>query len=132
MSSKKIKLLNDTLIVPREFIFLKSTSTASAKYAGIVEVQNADLPHFVFLSEKPISEFTAEDEERIYDLCCKAYPVATEVREKQIDLEVNEDGKVTNAKEYLNAPRFGIFAIREVENESDLYRGTGIVRREEA
>lgn len=129
MEYKKIKLLNGIVMVPNDFITLEATVTASANYAGVVAEKNGSLPHFVLLSEKPINEMTAEDEDRIYDLCCEVYPETAGVRAKEVEAVFDENGRLTNADEWMKSPRLGIFGIMEVKGEDDLYLNTGIIRR---
>ena len=129
MEYKKIQLLNGIVMVPNDFITLEATVTASANYAGVVAEKNGSLPHFLFLSEKPINEMTAAEEDRIYDLCCEVYPETAEVRAKEIEAVFDDNGRITNANEWMKSPRLGIFGIMEVKGENGLYLDTGIIRR---
>lgn len=129
MEYNTVQLLNGIVMVPNDFITVDATVTTSANYAGVVAEKNGTLPHFLVLSEKPICELTAEEEDKIYDLCGEIYPEVIDVRAKEIEAEFDEAGFVTNGDEWKKAPRLGIFGIHEVKDEHDLYLGTGIIRR---
>ena len=129
MEYKKIQLLNGMVMVPNDFITLKATITESANYAGVVAEKNGSLPHFLVLSEKPINEMTAKDEDRIYDMCCEVYPETADVRSNEIEAIFDDNGRLTNTDEWMKSPRLGIFGIMEVKGEDDLNLDTGIIRR---
>lgn len=128
MEYKTVQLLKGIVIVPNDFITLEATVTASANYAGVVAEKNGTLPHFLVLAEKPINEFTAAEEDKIYDLCCEVYPEAKAVRATEIEAEFDETGLITNAEAWKRAPRLGLFGIQEVKSTDDLCLGTGIIR----
>lgn len=130
MEYRKIKLQNGYLVVPENFVVLEKSVTEKADYAGVVEEKNGNVPHYVFLSEIPVSEYTAEDEERIYALCGEVNPEVISLREQEIDLQYDANGNILNATEWQLAPRFGAFVIPEVASEEELYLGTGIIRKE--
>lgn len=129
MEYKKIQLFNGIVKVPNDFIIVTDTVTASANYAGVVAEKNNTIPYLLFLAEKPVCEFTSEEENKIYDLCGKICPEVKKVRNKEIKAKLDETGCVTNGDEWEKTPRLGIFEVQEVKGENDLCFGTGIIRR---
>ncbi len=127
---KKIKLLNGIVMLPNDVITIDKTVTSSANFAGVVAEKNGTLPQFLFLSEKPIDEMTTEDEDRIYKLCGEIVPEVENIRVNEIQPIFDANGRIKNAKEWINTPRLGIFAVMEVESEKDLYMNMGIIRRD--
>lgn len=124
----EMKLLDGKLVFMGDFILLKETVTKNANYAGVIAEKKGTLPHFIFLSEKPINKLKPEEEEKIFDLCCKAYPRAAFVREKEVEAIFDAEGRLLNTKAWMKSPRLGIFGVLEVENENSLFLGTGIIR----
>lgn len=130
MQSKTVVFKNGIVIVPEDFITLETTIVDNADYAGIVAEKNGTLPHFLFFTEKPISELTADDENTIYDMCNEVYPEVEEVRKQEIEAEFSEDGFITNGDAWKEAPRLGIFAVPEVKSKDELYLEIGLIREE--
>ncbi len=130
MNNKSFTLLQGSVLVPEDFIVVKQTKTEASNYAGIVAEKNGSLPHYLVFSDTPISEYSAEDEDRLYAMLEEIYPEVAEVRKQEVEA-VFEDGKVVNAEEWKSAPRLGLFAVNEVQDMNHLYFGTGIVRAAE-
>ncbi|MBP3805465.1 MAG: hypothetical protein J6I76_16530 [Oribacterium sp.] len=130
MNHKRILLVNGTVIVPDDCIIVEQTKTSAANYAGIVAEKNSTLPHFLILSETPISEYSVADEDRLYETLGKLHPEIEEVRKNEVEAIFDEEGNVVNSDEWNASPRLGLFPVFEVEDMDNLFFGTGILRQE--
>lgn len=130
MEYKKIKLMNGIAVVSTDYIVVEQTRTEKSNYAGIVAEKKGTLPHYLVLSDKPICEYSAEDEEHLYEFLGGIFPEIGEVRSKEVEA-VFENGTIKNADEWMESPRLGLFAVREVPDMDNLYFDTGIIREEE-
>lgn len=130
MQSKTVVFKNGIVIVLEDFITLETTIADNAEYAGIVAEKNGTLPHFLFFAEKPISELTADDENKIYDMCNEVYPEVEKVRKQEIEADFSKDGFITNGDAWKKAPRLGIFSEPEVKSKDELYLEIGMIREE--
>lgn len=132
---QSIAIKGGTLTVPRDWIRIEWDKPADSPYAGVVETRNDikyDIPHFFFTSKKEISELTDFEEDAILKCCCEEYPAFREVLDRQVT-PVYEDGRMTNLKEYRQAPEPGVFAIpfdgSRGDDERDYPYGAKIVDR---
>ena len=130
MEYRKIKLLQGIVVVSDDYIPVDQTKTESSNYAGIVAEKNGTLPHYLVFSDKPISDYSVEDEDGLYELLGHLYPEVAEVRKQEVEA-IFEDGIVVNADEWKAAPRLGLFPVREVQDMNNLYFDTGILRDKE-
>lgn len=129
MQIKEINLFHNIVVVPDDFIIVEQTKTEYSDYAGIVAEKNGTLPHYLVFSEKCFSDYSAEDEDRLYNYLGELYPEVAEVRKQEVEA-VFQDGLVVNADEWKEAPRLVLFPIREVKDLDHLYFGTGILRKD--
>lgn len=125
---QRIMLQNGTVIVPKDYIFIEETASRRANYAGVVAEKNGSIPYFFFLSEKPIAEMKEADEEKIYELCSQLDARVGKIHKQEVEAEFDENGRLKNAKKWLDSPRLGIFAVPEVNDENDLHHGVGLIR----
>ena len=131
MEYKKIKLLQGIVVFSNDYIPVDQTKTESSNYAGIVAEKNGTLSHYLVFSDKPISDYSVDDEDRLYELLGNLYPEVAEVRKQEVEA-IFEDGIVVNADEWKAAPRLGLFPVCEVQDMNSLNFGTGILRDKEA
>ena len=115
--------------MPDDYIVVDQTKTKSSNYAGIVAEKNGTLPHFLVFSDKPVSDFTREDEDELYAFLGGIFPEVREVRKKEAQAGF-EGGIAVDAAEWEKAPRLGLFPVREVQDRNHLYLQTGILREE--
>ncbi len=130
MDYRMIKLLQGVVVVSNEYNVVEQTKTESSNYAGVVAEKNGTLPHYLVFSNKPISGYSIEDEDRLYEQLGDLYPEVAEVRKQEVEA-VFKDGLVVNVDEWKAAPRLGLFPIPEVQDMNSLYFGTGILRNKE-
>lgn len=130
MGYKKIKLLQGIVVVSDDYIIVEQTKTESSNYAGIVAEKNGTLPHYLVFSDKPISAYSIEEEDKLYDFLGELYPEVAEVRKQEVEV-IFEDDIVVNADEWKAAPRLALFPVREVQNMDSLYFDTGVLRDKE-
>lgn len=64
-----IDIFKGRVYAPDDYTILVDTLDAGVSYAGVVAEKYNSIPHFIFFSNKKISEFSKSDEERIYELC---------------------------------------------------------------
>jgi|UniRef100_UPI004027C27E hypothetical protein len=125
-----IDMFNSQVIVPDDYIIIDETLDAGAMYAGVVAEKYNTLPHCVFFSSKPINQFNAADEERIYALCGKKNPDIADVHKKEVEA-IFINGRFINAEEWDKSKRLGIFQIPKINNKNKLYlKLVGVLRGE--
>ena len=129
MKYKNIPLLDGTVVVPDDCIVVDQTKTAASNFAGIVAEKNSTLPHFLVLSETPVSDYSVADENNLYEQLGRLYPEVEEVRMNEVEAIYDEDGIIVNCDEWVSAPRLGLFPVFEAEDMDSLFFGTGILRR---
>lgn len=129
MMYQKIKLLNGTVVVPDDCIVVEETKTEKSNYVGIVAEKNGTLPHYLIFSDMPISDFSVEDEDALYVKLGQLFPEVENVRQQEVEA-VFDDDVVVNADEWKEAPRLGLFPVREAKDMDNLYFDTGILRKE--
>ena len=56
------------------------------------------------------------------------YPEVAAIIEKEVEPVFSEDGKLLNATEYAMSDRIGVFEIKDITDENELYSGCGIIR----
>lgn len=130
MNYKKIQLLHGVVVVSDDYIIVYPTKTESSNFAGIVAEKNGSLPHYLVFSDKPISDYSVEDEDKLYEMLGELYPEVAEIRKQEVEA-IFENGIVVNADEWKAAPRLGLFPIREAHDLNSLYFDTGILRDKE-
>ena len=125
-----IDIFKGRVYAPDDYTILVDTLDAWVSYAGVVAEKYNSIPHFIFFSNKKISEFSKSDEERIYELCATINSDVEKIHNYEIKAIIN-DGKIFNGKEYDQSKRLGIFAIPDVKNKENLYLNlVGIIRGE--
>lgn len=125
-----IDIFKGRVYAPDDYTILVDTLDASVSYAGVVAEKYNSIPHFIFFSSKPIHQFSAVDEERIYKLCAKINPDIAQIHNNEVTAII-KDGKIFNGKKYDQSKRLGIFAIPDVKNKENLYLNlVGIIRGE--
>lgn len=130
MKHKKIPLLDGTVVVPDDCIVVDQTKTAASNFAGIVAEKNSSLPHFLVLSETPISGYSISAENRLYEYLGNIFPEIEEVRKHEVKPIFNEKGTLINSEEWRKTPRLGLFPVLDVTDMDDLFFDTGIIREE--
>lgn len=130
MNYKKIQLLHGVVVVSDDYIIVYPTKTESSNFAGIVAEKNGSLPHYLVFSDKPISDYSVKDEDKLYEMLGELYPEVAEIRKQEVEA-IFENGIVVNADEWKAAPRLGLFPVREAQDLNSLYFDTGILRDKE-
>jgi len=116
-SMKKIPIKNGYLICPNDYIIVNPEQAEKCEYAGVVECRNSSkygIPHLLFFcNHKYGREYDHYFEEHIMKLCCKAYPRFAEIMDMQVTPidDPEHPGRQLNAKEWMEAPTIGMFAI---------------------
>ena len=116
-----ITMKNGTLICPDEWIHCNPEDAAQSEYAYVLEVSHVKetLPHVIYFGTKPCGSLSLEEEQRIIHECVKTYDVFKDLYEKQVDAKYdNVDGTpvLVNREEWLAAPLFGLFGIRDYDS----------------
>jgi len=116
-STNRIYLKNGYVEYPSSWIYLKNVFNKDNEcmYAGVIETRNGNkygVPMFIFASPyKNGREYTDTDEIKIFDAAIKAWPQFKEILNKHVKAIFEKNGSVKNAKEYMEAPYSGIYAI---------------------
>lgn len=125
---RELLLKNGRIVVPENVVVIEESITQDADYAGIVSEKNGLVPTYLFLSEKPISEYSDEDEERIYRMIDKINPQIKKIRQEEVDAVFDASGRLCNGQEWVLSARVLIYPVPECLNEDKLYHGIGIIR----
>ena len=124
----RIKLKTGYLLYDsNEYILINSTEDID--YAGIVEVVNADISHYIFLSSSPLEYLTHQEEDEVIDMLCMKIPELQGIREKEVKPIFTSQGKLKNLHEWIVTPKICIFPVKEVDNEMQIINKVGIIRR---
>lgn len=127
---KKIELSNGHVVVPDECIVMRDTRTENANYAAAIVERYQTIPRYLFLSDEPLDYTMQYDTDLIIAVWGRYYPQLWNVWHAEVDAVLDEEGRMQNAKEWDASPRLCMFTIPEVKNESELYLGFGIIRKE--
>ena len=128
MSYQRIKLKTGEVVVPGNYIIIKSTISPDADYAGIITATDGTLPMYLFLSKIPVKDMNEEEERAIIRICGKSHPEIKAVYDQEIEPDIDGKGRLLNKKEWLNAPGIMVYAVKEVPSMDELNRDTGIIR----
>lgn len=114
-SMAKVKIANgSTLVIPGSWTLINASEAQESPFAGVIEVRNSpDAPHVVFLTKKPVNSMTDSDKEDVFSCAALQAPILVALRDKEIELEYNDDGGIANREEYNNSPRIGFFPIQD-------------------
>jgi len=129
MNTKTVELLTGTLSVPDDFLIAENTKTEKSDYAGVIAVKNETVPHIVIFSEKPVNEFTGDEEDAAVEAGCQVYPGLREIREREVAPLFTKFGTLANTKEWCESPHIGVFGIPDVKTNAEMLCDTGIKRR---
>ena len=118
---KKIKLADGYLIIPNDWIVVNPEQAENCRYAAVLECRNSTkygVPHFIYFNNcRYVNEFTDSMEENFYQLCKKAWPKFSEIKElsdkNRLVPDPDNKGQYLNAEAHLKAPTIGLFSIQE-------------------
>lgn len=114
---KRIYLKDGYVEFPNDWIYLPNVlgQAEECLYAGVIETRNSQkygVPHFIFASPyKHGYMYTDSDRKIIFDAAIKAWPEFKKILNMHVAAEYNENGLISNEKEYMEAPYAGIFAV---------------------
>jgi len=131
---KRVEISDGYGIVPVEWIEIPFDRTMDAEYIGVVEVKNGkdyNVPHFYFCSQKPIRFITDEEQDIIEKACAQQSLSFKNAMRHKVELVVDENGKYINGKEWLSAPRVGIFQIPEHGDKEQFPYGAMVYKRDD-
>lgn len=124
----RIKLKTGYLLYDsNEYILINST-TEDIDYAGVIEVVNSKIPHYILLSNSPL-DLSVYEEDELIDMLCMAVPELQGIREKEVKPIFTSKGVLKNLHEWICSPKICIFPIKEIGSEKELVNGVGILRR---
>lgn len=132
-NNTRLEIKDAFAVYPDDWWVLDYENPSDCSYVGVVETKYGEdlgISHILFVSGKPIRSLSFSDTDHIYDCCAKQFPAFAAMLENVVKEELDENGKIINAQEYLNSPRPGIFDIPDYNGASaDFSLGSVVVRR---
>lgn len=128
--SKIIALRTGVLVVPENYRLLEESKAPMANYAGLVREINGKIQPIIVLADKPFCMMGRDEEEAVYAMCAKIDPKVEEILSRQVEAVYDEKGIMQNQDEWMQAPKLGIFEVHDVDVQSILYHGVGIIRED--
>lgn len=137
MELKRVKLKNGYLVFDSDYFLLinekniLSEKNSEQNFAGVIEVKNADMPHYLFLSNTPLNDLSYQEEEQLIDLLCNIVPELQDIRKQEVKPEFTSAGVLRNMHQWIVSPLILIYEIQELEDEQQLANNNnvGIIRR---
>ena len=129
MKFQRIKLKTGYLIYAEDDFILMDSASDTYDYAGVIEVVNSNLPHYIFVSSSPLEYLTHQEEDEVIDMLCMKIPELQGIREKEVKPIFTSKGVLKNLHEWICSPKICIFPIKEIGSEKELVNGVGILRR---
>ncbi len=130
MEFLKEPLLDGYVLFPKDFVLADCTRTQHSNYAGVVTEKKGRIKRYLIFSDTPVSEYSADDEDRLFHSLVKNYPEIQQALLQEVDREYDDNGVWVNKEEWDKAPRVVLFPVKEVPDDDTLYYGTGVRRKE--
>ena len=120
-NTKKLKISDGYLIVPKDWIIINPEDAERHKYAAVLECRNSftyGIPHFVYLTDyRSADQYTREFEKIFIEKCRQIWPKFKEIeemnRKNQLVPDPEDPNQYLNMEAYLTSPIIGLFSIDE-------------------
>lgn len=126
---QRIDMKNGYLVCPDDWIQLEICNPAKAIDAVVIEFMNGkkfNLPHFVFLVDRPLNEHMERDALGLAAQVSKEYKKVSLMYQ---DPRYAKDGRMLNAKEFKEQPVPGFFIIPKIGTTNDYPYGAMVIEQ---
>lgn len=116
------------LVCPDNFRKVGEVVVGKRTTAYVVTSKNGSIDPIIYLCDMDMEELESWGVDTFLDYVAGEYPEIEKIIEREIGPIFSEDGKLLNATEYAMSDRIGVFQVKDVTEENELYSGCGIIR----